>query len=142
MKVKNMFRRVLSILLALLMLCSVCVVGVSALQPEEGIMPLWDSIHYMDMTLTFCDGEGIVGASAARKPTASSIEGTITVYEYVDGEWEYVDSWYKKVTRGSLGMEVYFPAVSGVVYRAVFTVTAYTDNVPESHTTSTSKTCP
>lgn len=70
------------------------------------------------------------------------IEGTLYVYEKVNGQWEYVDEAYKSKTVGTLGISFEFDAQSGVEYKAVFVVTAYTNGVAETETVENIKTCP
>lgn len=102
---------------------------------------MWDNISTINLYLSFSGTSGEASVIASKKSGVTSIEGTLTVYENIDGEWEYVDSASKSTTRSSLSLTVQFDAVSGREYKAVFEVTAYKDGVGESDTTTTYKTC-
>ena len=60
----------------------------------------------------------------------------------MDDDWVYVDEWYDCKTRGTLAVGDVFPCVSGVTYKAVFVVTAYTGTTPETETVEYIETCP
>ena len=137
---KKRFLRVFVYLLAALMLFSANVFAAEA--EERGGSPRWVSIFNIDLVLGFDGDIGSAGASASKMSTASRIEGTLYVYERVNGEWVYVDEIYKSKTIGSLGMSIDFDAESGVEYKAVFVVTAYTNGVAETETVEYIKTCP
>lgn len=64
------------------------------------------------------------------------------VYRKNGNNWIKIDEAYKSVTRGSLAVTIDFTAESGVTYKAEWTVTAYTNNVPETVVIEDIKTCP
>lgn len=114
-----------------------------AIMPEEdGIMPLWESVYEVEVYVEFNGTTCMPGGIASKQSTATSIEGTLTVYEEVDGQWEELYSWYRRVTRGSLVLGEDFEATSGVRYKAVFEVTAYTGTTPETVVFEDIGTCP
>ena len=69
------------------------------------------------------------------------MEGTLTVYEIINGNWVYVDSASGSTTGNSLAVTVQFKGVGGRSYKAVFEVTAYKDGVAESDTSTAYKNC-
>ena len=71
----------------------------------------------------------------------TKIEGTITVYKKVGNKWIYVASNSDSSTR-TLSVDVEFDAVSGVTYKAVAEVTAYSSSGSEPATSSKIATCP
>ena len=120
---------------------SIVGVGARSIPSDDAIMPLWDSIAVTTLDIDFDGNTSLVDGTARRQSTVTSIEGTVTVY-YYDGGWQYLDSWYGSTTRNSLAVGGEFDAVSGVQYKAVFEVTAYTGNTPESHEMVRTETCP
>ena len=141
---KKMFlKKTVSLMLIVVALLMSTVTAVSAAVPEgESVVPLWVSIYNIEVDIDFDGNIGTAIAAATKKSTATSIEGTLSVYGYIDEEWVLIDSWYKSVSRGSLGLVEEFEAASGVQYKAVFEVTAYTGTVPESETFEIVRTCP
>ena len=137
---KKRFLRVFVCLLASLMLFSVNVFAVEA--EQSSVSPRWVSIFNIDLTLTFHGDIGCVTGSASKKAGASMIEGTLYMYEKVNGQWVYIDQAYKSKTIGTLAVTLEFDVESGAEYKAVFVVTAYTDGVPETETVENIKTCP
>lgn len=134
------FTRLLCLLICLLMMSAV---PVSAAVPsDDAIMPLWNSIYSVEVSIVFDGTTGVPGGIASKQSTADSIEGTLTVYAYVDDEWVYVTHWYNKVTNGTLVVTGEFDGVSGIRYKAVFDVVAYTDGVAETASFYHTKTCP
>lgn len=137
---KNRLLKIFVCLLAALMLFSV---NVFAAEVEQStVSPRWVSIFNIDLTLTFHGDIGCVTGSASKMSTASKIEGTLYMYEKVNGQWVCIDQAYKSKTIGSLGISFEFDVESGVEYKAEFVVTAYTNGVPETETVENIKTCP
>lgn len=142
MKVNGFKKSVLAMMLLVVVLCSFCV-NVSAYEGSEiTIIPRWVSIYSIDLDLAFDDEEGTVAAIATKKSGASLIEGTLYLYKLVNGEWVYIDEWYKSKAIGTLGISGDFVSESGVTYKGVFTVTAYTNGVAETETVEYTETCP
>lgn len=128
---------VISIMVILLSLTSF-----AAMPEDDGIMPLWDSVYEVEVYVEFNGTTCMPGGIASKQSTATSIEGTLTVYEEVHGQWIELYSWYKRVTRGSLVLGEDFVATSGVRYKAVFEVTAYTGTTSETVVFEDIGTCP
>ena len=133
-------RKLISCLLVCVILLSIFVVPCFAAVPPT-IAPLWDNISNMDLVISFYGNEGNATGSLTKQSGVTSVEGTVTVYKLVNGDWVYVDSAYKSTTR-TLAVSVDFVAESGVQYKAVFEGTAYRGDVGESHTMTKYKTCP
>lgn len=142
MKVNDFKKSVLAMMLLVVLLCSLSV-NVSAFEDfETTITPRWVSIYSIDLDMAFDDEGGTVAAIATKKSGASLIEGTLYLYKLVNGEWVYIDEWYRSKAIGTLGVSGDFVSESGVTYKGVFIVTAYTNGVPETETVEYSKTCP
>lgn len=105
------------------------------------IMPLWESLSCVELDMTFVDGNGNAVGIARRQASATGIEGTLYLYKEVDGEWVYIDENYVGFPRGSLAVGIDFPCESGVTYKAVFVVTAYTGSAAETETFECIDTC-
>jgi len=119
------------ILLALSLLFAVP--SYAALPEDNAVMPLWDNISTVISDIGFTsEGIGSAEGAVVRKAGVELVEGTMSVYKNVDGEWEFVTSAYKSATRGTLAMGAQFNAEPGVEYKAVFYVTAYKNGVGES----------
>lgn len=104
--------------------------------------PRWASILSVDLSMVVETSGGEVSGIAIKKVTASKIEGTVTLYRLEGENWVFVDEWYNSRTKGTLAVVGEFACVSGVTYKTVFVVTAYTDNVPESFTVERTEVCP
>ena len=116
--------------------------GYAALPKEDSISPLWTSIYSVDFYMDFNGTTCCPGVIAYKQSTATSIEGTLTVYEEVGNSWVEVDSWYGISTRGALVLGEDFAATSGVRYKAELYIVAYIGTTPESETFEIIKTCP
>jgi hypothetical protein len=96
----------------------------------------------MSTTITFNGSSSYVRGVATRQTGVTSMEGTVTLYKYVSSQWVYVDQWSGNSTGNSLVITGYFSCISGVQYKAVFELTAYSDTLTESEIQTTYKTCP
>ena len=142
MKVTYFKKSVLAMMLIIMLLCSLSV-NISAYEGSEAtVTPRWVSIYSINLTMAFDEEGGTVTAVATKKSGASLIEGTLYLYKLVNGEWVYIDEWYKSKAIGTLGISGDFVSESGVTYKGVFTVTAYTNGVPETETVEYTETCP
>lgn len=111
-------------------------IGVNAISPR------WISIYSIDLCIGFDGTLGNVSAVVTKQSTATSVEGTVTLYELVDDEWSYVGEWYNSKSRGTLVVSGDFACQSGVTYKAVLVVTAYTGTTPETETVEYIDECP
>lgn len=106
------------------------------------VTPRWTSIATIDLCIGFDGTLGNVSAVVTKQSTATSVEGTVTLYELVDDEWSYVGEWYNSKSRGTLVVSGDFACQSGVTYKAVLVVTAYTGATPETETVEYIDECP
>lgn len=104
------------------------------------IMPLWTNIDVCSLGITYNNGIGNATGTVTKQSGVTSIEGTVEVYEKVNGRWVYIDSWYKSTTRYSLAVSADFDATQGTEYKAVFTIYAYRGTTVETHTMESIKT--
>ena len=130
---KKPLKIVLTVLMTVALLIPTSVSAFAALPPDDGKAELqWTSISSMSVDMVL---------DARRQSTASSIEGTVTVYKLVGDTWEFVADAYKSTTRVTLAVSVDFEAESGYTYKAEFEVTAYTNGTGESHTATWTEVC-
>ena len=137
---KKIFRKNVAKFVAIVLL--LCCLNNTLSIGASAITPRWTSIATIDLCMGFDGSHGNVSASIIKQNTATSVEGTVTLYELVDGEWEYIDEWYNIRNRGTLVISGDFTCVSGVTYRAVLVVTAYTGTIPENETIEYIDICP
>ena len=142
MKVNCFKKSVLAMMLFVVLLCSLSVNVSAYADSGTTITPRWVSIYSINLDMAFDEEGGTVAAIATKKSGASLIEGTLYLYKLVDGEWVYIDEWYRSKAIGTLGVSGDFVSESGVTYKGVFTVTAYTNGVPETETVEYTETCP
>lgn len=137
---KNSLKKFTSAFLTAMLLfsCLACLFVTNA----GAVTPRWASILSMEVDMAFDGNEGDVSGIAMKQSTASKIEGTVYVYKLVGEDWIYVDEWYNSKTRGTLAVGGTFPCQSGVTYKAVFVVTAYTGTTPETETVEHIEICP
>ena len=141
MKRNNAIKAIISLSLAIIMICSLTV-PIFAAQPEDTtVQPRWTSIATMDLDISFVGSSGNVTATARKQSTASHIVGTLYLYKWNGSTYEYMDevSGYKTV--GTLGLSIDFVCEKGVQYKGVLTVVAYTNNIGELETIYYCKTC-
>lgn len=139
---KKPLKIVLTVLMTVALLIPTSVSAFAAMPPDDGKAEIqWTSISFMNVDMLLDGSNSEATGSARRQSTASSIEGTVTVYKLVGDTWEFVTDAYKSTTRVSLVVSAYFEAESGYTYKAEFEVTAYTNGTPESHTVSWTEVC-
>lgn len=106
------------------------------------VQPMWTSIRTASVDMSFSGTSGNATGSASKQSTATSIEGTVTVYKNVDEKWVYVADGHASKKLGMLIVSVDFTCQSGVTYKAVFDVKAYTGTLEETETFECTKMCP
>ena len=137
---KLLLKRIISITLTLALITCFSVNTFSI--DANAITPRWTSIYSIDLCIGFDGTLGNVSAVVIKQSTATSVEGTVTLYELVDEEWSYVGEWYNSKSRGTLVVSGDFACQSGVTYKAVLVVTAYTGAIPETETVEYIDECP
>ena len=135
-------KAIITILLAITLLCSLPVNIFAAGNETVTVTPRWASIASIELDMVFVDGVGTTVGTARKQSTATFIEGSLYMYEYVDGEWDFIYAWYGNKAVGSLSVTGDFACESGVTYKAVFEVNSYTNSESELETVELIKTCP
>ncbi|MBO5416495.1 MAG: hypothetical protein J6A83_07715 [Clostridia bacterium] len=141
MKHNNLIKAIISLSLAIIMLCSFAIPTFAAEKPEETVEPRWTSIANMHIDMAFDGTQGAVSGTARKQSTADIIAGTLYLYKWNGSHYEYITEASGSKTIGTLGISIDFESEIGVQYKAVFTVIAYTDNIGESETIEYYETC-
>jgi len=135
-------KKLISLFLVILMVSMFVVPSSAAVIPDETVMPCWNNISTVTVEVCFPNGNGTATVDVSRVyGVTTSIAGTLTLYKLVNGEWIYMDSTSGSSTR-ALCLELYFDAVSGVTYKAVADITAYSNTEVETESLSDIETCP
>ena len=141
MKSNNATKIIISLLLSMIMLCSLFINAFAALKEETIVQPKWTSIFTMEASIVFVENQGTAAATARKHSTASHIVGALYLYQWNGSTYEYIDDVWGSKTEGTLGLYIDFEAEVGVQYKAVFVVVAYTDGVGEEETITCYRTC-
>ena len=131
MKKNNAIKAIISLSLAIIMLCPLSVPVFAAESEETAVTPRWTSIATMDVDMSFVGVKGNATATARKQSTASHIVGTLTLYKWNGTMYEYMDEVSGSARVGTLALEIDFISSPGVQYKAVLEVVAYTNNVGE-----------
>ena len=141
MKKNNAIKAIISLSLAIIMLCSIPIPAFAAESEETTVTPRWTSIATMDVEMAFVGNEGDTVGTARKQSTASHIVGTLYLYKKVGSSWVYMDEVSGSKSVGTLSLSIDFVCEKGVQYKAVLTVVAYTNDIGESETISYIETC-
>ena len=121
------------LLLTLMILCVSPIATFAALPDDNTVQPLWTSILSINLDINFDETLGRATGIARKQSTASKIEATLDVYKQIgEDDWLFLGSNSGEKTVGTLLISVDFTPEVGATYKAVFTVTAYTNNIPET----------
>ena len=124
-------------LLVCLMASSVCASG------SNGITPRWTGVIDVNAYLDFYGTEGEATLASSKDSDATKLEGVVTIYKWVNGQWVYVDSMTKSTTRSTVFIAIVFDGISGVQYKMEVEITAYNGTtVIEEITDVKYATCP
>ena len=135
-----MKQKIIALLLAGLSLFPIAT-PISAKMPDNGIVALqWEYIDSIKVDIIFSDSTATVTVTR-RNQTVTKLEGTLTVYKKVGSNWIYVAS-NSDTSARALSIDVDFDPISGVTYKAVAEITAYSANGSEPGTSSKIATCP
>lgn len=137
-------KKILSLLIAMVMLVSCLGVASFAALPDTGVVePMWSntgtftySFHFDDATIGYAE------LSVGGKFGATRVTGTIEVYRQSGSDWIYVTGNCISVLDRTLTMSVPVTGVSGCYCKAVFTATVYKDGTSETITFTDYATCP
>ena len=121
------------LLLTLMMLCISPIASLAALPEDNMVEPQWIGIADMGVDINFNETLGNATGIARKHSTASKIEASLYVYKQIGSDdWQFLGSNSGSKTVGTLAVSVDFTPEVGATYKAVFAVTAYTDNMPET----------
>ncbi len=123
------------------MLCSFAVPTIAAEVPETMVSPRWTSIATMNVSMSFYGNEGNATGTARKQSTASVIVGTLYVYKWNGSSWVHIAEVDGSKTVGTLSLSIDFVCEPGVMYKAVLTVVAYTNDIGECETIDYIETC-
>ena len=137
---KKLLKGVSLVLMICMLCCTMSVFASAQLVPE--ITPFWVNIDSITLTITFNGSTSFTRGLITRQSGVTLMEGTITLYKYVNSQWVYVNQWSGSSTGNSLIITGYFSCISGIEYKSVLNVTAYRGTAAESETVTTYKTCP
>lgn len=107
----------------------------AVVDPGDTVIPLWENIEEISISLVFSDNVGNSTAIITRiYGVTESLEATLTIYRKEGNyRWVTVASNSGSSTR-SLVLDVTFDAIEGATYKAVLDVTAYGINGVETET--------
>ena len=135
-------KKIISVLLITIMLVSGTLLSAYAALPENDIVaPQWNTINTLTSNFGFDGSDGSAAGVCVRKTGVTLLEGTIKVYEKVNGSWVYITEGSKSVSVGTLAMSVHFTCKYGVEYKSEFIVTGYKNGVAETVTKTAYETC-
>ena len=141
MRISKKKKTILVVVALMIAMMYVMPLNIFAATKPGQVTPLWVSIRDVGLDIIFDGSEGIASATARKQSASNLIEGTLYLYELVDGEWEYIDEIYNSKAVGTLSLDIFFDCTEGVTYKAVLTVTAYTNGVGETETFEHIETC-
>ena len=141
MKRNNLIKAVISLSLAIIMLCSFTVPAAAVQTPEETVSPRWTSIANMTVDMSFVGTHGNAVGTARKQSTASLIVGTLYIYKWNGIAYEYITELSGSKTVGTLSLSIDFTAEVGVQYLAILTVVAYTNDIGERYSIEYFETC-
>ena len=141
MKRNNAIKSIVSIVLSVIMICSLTVPTFAAVKEEPTVEPRWTSIATMEVNMSFVGNAGNVTGTARKQSTASHIVGTLYLYKWNGTKYEYMDEVSGSKTIGTLGLEINFYCQEGVQYKGVLEVVAYTNNIGEFESIYYCETC-
>lgn len=121
------------LLLTLMMLYISPVASFAALPEDNTVEPQWVGIFSISVDINFDETLGRATGITRKHSTASKIEAELYVYKQIgEDNWQFLGSNSGSKTVGTLLLSVDFTPEVGATYKAVFAVTAYTNNMPET----------
>ena len=134
-------KRIISFILSSVMLLSL-VIPAGAAMPENEIMPLWENISSIKNTISFDGTKGYVECQIVGD-TGTTVVGNLRIFKQTSsGTWSLVKTDSASSATRTLTFGTDFTAVSGAYYKAVLTVHVTKNDVVETVTKTTYKTCP
>lgn len=106
------------------------------------ITPYWANMNSITMDIYFSGANSIASALVEKVGGVTTLlSGSLTLYRKSGTDWIYVSSTSSASTR-TLALTIGFSATSGVQYKSVLNVTAYSATGSESETVTKISTCP
>lgn len=141
-KFKYVCKSITVILFCVILISNFACIASAEEYGDNIIQPRYASINTLNCSLSFTNGKGVSSGIASKKTTASNIEGRLVIYKQVGSSWVYVDETSNSVSTTILSASLNFTPESNTTYKAVWTVTAYTNEVPETAVVEKIETCP
>ena len=128
-------KKILTVIVAIVMLSSFVGISAQAATVDPGITPLWDNTASLTVGIYFLeDGDAFAEVYTAGKFGATKITSQVKVYEQYGAFWVQIAQ-AEQTTYGNADvLTCYFTPVVGENYKAVFTVTVTKDNTDETIT--------
>lgn len=123
-------KRLMAVML-LVVFAMTLAVGVNAALPET-VEPMWDNITRMTNLFSFNGSSGTSSCTLVARSGTTSIEGTITIYQQIDGEWVFVDSTSDSSSSMVLTMSLTVDGEADGYYMSVFEVTVTRNGIEET----------
>ena len=116
-------KKVLTVLVALLLVVSAIGVSASAAVSDPVLSPNWTNTSMVAPNITFANGVGYAELTATAKYSPKTF--TVDTYVYIQSgsDWVYVTEQHDSKTGMSIGTSCPFTQVSGGYYKAEFYLT-------------------
>ena len=141
-----MFKRIVSLFLVIISICSIGFFSSHALdydEPiDEPIEPEFETIQFSDIGLSSRLGKAVITVSIGGNTGTKFKNGTIKLYKYVNGAWTTQKTWsnLSSSTNTFIFNNNSLTIQSGTIYKVKLTITAYNSSTTEPLTLSTTKT--
>lgn len=135
-----MKRKFSALFMVMVLLISLAVNTYAAL--PETVEPLWDNISDITNKFYFYGTSGGARGTVAGKDGATSIAGTLAVYEETDYGWLLIGSDSGSTGGSTLYLSVSFTPESGTNYKSVLNVSVTIGNSTESESSTEYATAP
>lgn len=136
-------KKILCVVLSVMMIVFSSLGVSAAAAPGDGfVSPQYDYMKDVDVTIAFDGNSGTAAATVIRVAGSTTlIEGTLTLYEMVGIDWVCIDSVSGSAEK-ELSLSIDFSGKSGIMYKALFEVTAYGASDSESASAVDRVKCP
>lgn len=134
-----MKKRIVSLVLSAVLLFGMCM---PTLASDDGIMPCWTNILWVDGGLTFDGTSGNYSLAIEGMPGVSHITATATLYyTNVRGNWMNSTTWTYESFTDELCIDEDFTGISGRDYKVELSATVYMNGYGEPLTRTDKATC-
>ena len=155
MSYKVTIKKLLSLIMAVLIVLSMLVIQVGAIREEESheqiksinsstASPLWDNVNTSNLALTFSNKKIYAKINMTGIKGTKYKNGTVIISKYNGSKYVPVKKWtgLSSTTNVFLFSNSELSAVSGVKYKLSITITAYTSSKSEVISLNKIATCP